>query len=101
MTAGWGGGKFKTADIALIGSHRLGAIAAAAVLMDASGKDGSLAGGFASNGYGDLSPKKYAWRRVCVIGSDVLLMIIRHFGARVGWLCAEVDRSWPTLIHSS
>jgi aquaporin Z len=40
----------------------LGAIAAAAVLyVIASGREGfSLAGGFASNGYGDLSPGKYS-----------------------------------------
>ncbi|MEI9915237.1 MAG: aquaporin Z [Methylovirgula sp.] len=39
----------------------LGAIAAAAVLhVIASGQAGWVAGGFASNGYGDLSPGKYS-----------------------------------------
>jgi len=39
----------------------LGAIAAAAVLhVIASGQPGWVAGGFASNGYGDLSPGKYS-----------------------------------------
>ena len=39
----------------------VGAIAAAAVLyLIASGKAGWVAGGFASNGYGDLSPGKYS-----------------------------------------
>src|ERR1700744_3930169 len=39
----------------------LGAIAAAAVLHGiASGQEGWVAGGFASNGYGDLSPGKYS-----------------------------------------
>jgi aquaporin Z len=39
----------------------LGAIAAAAVLyLIASGKPGFEVGGFASNGYGDLSPGKYS-----------------------------------------
>ena len=38
-----------------------GAVAAAAVLyLIASGKAGWVAGGFASNGYGDLSPGKYS-----------------------------------------
>src|SRR6201994_4326756 len=39
----------------------IGAIVAAAVLwLIASGKPGWVAGGFASNGYGDLSPGKYS-----------------------------------------
>ncbi len=39
----------------------IGAIAAAAVLhVIASGQPGWVAGGFASNGYGDLSPGKYS-----------------------------------------
>lgn len=39
----------------------VGAVAAAAVLyLIASGKPGFEAGGFASNGYGDLSPGKYS-----------------------------------------
>jgi aquaporin Z len=63
VTAGlWAGGKFKTADIIPYWlAQVLGAIVAAGVLyVIASGKDGfSLAGGFASNGYGDLSPGKY------------------------------------------
>ncbi|MEJ1978227.1 MAG: aquaporin [Acetobacteraceae bacterium] len=38
----------------------IGAIAAAAVLwLIASGKPGWVPGGFAANGYGDLSPGKY------------------------------------------
>ena len=38
----------------------IGAIVAAAVLwLIASGKPGWVAGGFAANGYGDLSPGKY------------------------------------------
>src|SRR5271156_333859 len=60
VTAGvWAAGTFKTADVVPYWiAQVLGAIAAAAVLYAiASGKEGfSLAGGFASNGYGDLSP---------------------------------------------
>jgi aquaporin Z len=59
----------------------LGAIAAAAVLyVIASGKDGfSLAGGFASNGYGDLSPGKYSLAACLVtevLATFFFLMII-------------------------
>jgi aquaporin Z len=59
----WAGGKFKTADIVPYWvAQVVGAVAAAAVLyVIASGREGfSLAGGFASNGYGDLSPGKYS-----------------------------------------
>ena len=39
----------------------IGAIAAAAILYAiASGKPGWVPGGFASNGYGDLSPGNYS-----------------------------------------
>lgn len=49
-------------------SQLLGGIAAAAVLyLIASGKDGFSAGGFASNGYGDLSPGGYNLTSALVI----------------------------------
>ncbi len=64
VTAGvWAAGRFKTADIIPYWIVQIaGAIAAAAVLyVIASGREGfSLAGGFASNGFGDLSPGKYS-----------------------------------------
>jgi aquaporin Z len=59
----WAGGRFKTADIVPYWVAQIaGAIVAAAVLyVIASGHEGfSLDGGFASNGYGDLSPGKYS-----------------------------------------
>jgi len=64
VTAGlWASGRFKTGDIIPYWiAQVVGAIVAAAALyVIASGHDGfSLAGGFASNGYGDLSPGKYS-----------------------------------------
>ena len=55
------GGRFSSKELLPYwASQLLGAIAAAAILyLIASGKDGFTAGGFASNGYGDLSPGGY------------------------------------------
>ena len=57
----WAGGRFKSADVLpYIIAQVIGAIIAAAILhFIASGKPGWVADGFASNGYGDLSPGKY------------------------------------------
>ena len=58
----WAGGRFKATDVLpYILAQVAGAIAAAALLyVVASGKPGWVIGGFASNGYGDLSPGKYS-----------------------------------------
>jgi aquaporin Z len=58
----WAGGRFKTADILpYVVAQVAGAIAGAAVLyLIASGKPDFVLGGFASNGYGALSPGKYS-----------------------------------------
>lgn len=59
----WAGGRFKGSDlIPYIIAQVAGAVAAAGVLyLIASGKAGfSLAGGFASNGYGEHSPGGYS-----------------------------------------
>jgi aquaporin Z len=58
----WAGGRFKATDVLpYIITQVAGAIAAAVVLyVIASGKPDWVAGGFASNGYGELSPGKYS-----------------------------------------
>src|SRR5271156_3068439 len=58
----WTSGRFKTAEVVpYIVAQVIGAIAAAAMLfLIASGKPGWVPGGFASNGYGELSPGQYS-----------------------------------------
>lgn len=57
----WAGNRFPANGILpYVITQVVAAVAAAIVLyVIASGKDGFVAGGFASNGYGDLSPGKY------------------------------------------
>ena len=57
----WAGKRIPASDILpYVVAQVVGAIAAAAVLwLIASGKPGFVAGGFASNGYGELSPGGY------------------------------------------
>src|SRR5262249_49721195 len=71
----WAGGRFKTSDvIPYIIAQVLGAIVAAAVLYAiASGKPDWVPAGFASNGYGDLSPGKYG------LASCFLIEVIATF----------------------
>ncbi len=68
----WAGGRFKAGDVVpYIIAQVIGAIVAAAILYAiASGKPDWVAGGFASNGYGDLSPGKYGLG-ACFIGEVV------------------------------
>ncbi len=57
----WAAGRFRGGDVLpYVIAQVVGAVAAAAVLyLIASGKPGFQLGGFAANGYGDLSPGKY------------------------------------------
>jgi aquaporin Z len=102
----WTSGRFKTADVApYIAAQVVGAIAAAAVLfLIASGKPGWVPGGFASNGYGELSPGQYG------LGSCFLTEVVLTFffliiitgctskGAAVGFAGIPIGLAL-TLIH--
>ena len=71
----WSAGRCPTKHVVpYIVAQVVGAICAAAVLwLIASGKPGWVPGGFASNGYGDLSPGKYG------LGSCVVMEFIMTF----------------------
>ena len=64
----WAGGRFETKDLVpYIVAQVIGAVVAAGVLyLIASGKPGFEVGGFASNGFGELSPGKYSLMAVVV-----------------------------------
>jgi aquaporin Z len=83
----------------------IGAIAAAAVLwMIASGKPGWVPGGFAANGYGDLSPGKYSM--AACLGTEFLMTFFFLFiivgttskGAASGFAGIPIGLAL-TLIH--
>ena len=102
----WAAGRFKASDVLpYLFAQVLGAIVAAAVLYAiASGKPGWVPEGFASNGYGDLSPGKYS------LGSCFLIEVIATFfflyviigttskGAAVGFAGIPIGLCL-TLIH--
>jgi aquaporin Z len=70
----WAGRRFPASDlVTYIIAQVAGAIVAPAILyLIASGKEGfSLTGGLASNGYGSLSPGKYALH-ACFVAEVVL-----------------------------
>jgi len=102
----WTSGRFKTAEVVpYIVAQVIGAIAAAAVLfLIASGKPDWVPGGFASNGYGDLSPGHYSVGS-CFVAEAVLtfffLIIITGCtskGAAVGFAGIPIGLAL-TLIH--
>lgn len=76
----WIGGRFEGKDlIPYIISQVLGGIAAAGILYVIATGNGSAIGGFATNGYGDLSPGKYSMTAalVCeVVMTFIFLLVI-------------------------
>ena len=103
----WTSGRFKTAEvIPYIVAQVVGAIAAAAVLIAiASGKPGWEPGGFASNGYGALSPGQHQPCGVLRCGGDldvllpgVIITGCTSKGAAVGFAGIPIGLAL-TLIH--
>ncbi|EQB32303.1 hypothetical protein M529_10905 [Sphingobium ummariense RL-3] len=103
----WAGGRFAARDLpAYIVAQVLGAVAGAGMLyLIASGKaDFSLAGGFASNGFGDHSPGGYALAAafVCeVVLTFAFLFVIMgatHGAAPRGFAPLAIGLAL-TLIH--
>jgi len=102
----WAAGRFRSADVVgYVIVQVLGAIAAAAVLyLIASGKAGWTPDGFASNGYGDLSPGKYSLAACLVteiIATFFFLFVIigaTSKGAAVGFAGIPIGLCL-TLIH--
>ena len=102
----WAGGRFKSTDVLpYIIAQVIGAIVAAAILyLIAGGKPDWVMGGFASNGYGDLSPGKYS------LGAGLIGEIVATFfflfviigttskGAAVGFAGIPIGLCL-TLIH--
>ncbi len=100
------GGRFQAKDAAgYIAAQVVGGIVAGAVLyFIASGKAGFVAGGFASNGYGDLSPGKYGLASAFVIEvvmTAIFLFVIMgatHKDAAAGFAPIAIGLCL-TLIH--
>jgi aquaporin Z len=102
----WASGRFKGAEVLpYIVAQVVGAVIAAAILyVIASGKPGWILEGFASNGYGALSPGKYGLV-ACFVGEAVatfffLFVIIGSTskGAAVGFAGIPIGLCL-TLIH--
>ena len=107
MTLGlWSAGRCPTKNvIPYIIAQVVAAIAAAAVLYYiASGKPDWVAGGFASNGFGELSPGKYAME-ACFVAEFILTFFFLFIiigttskGAAVGFAGIPIGLAL-TLIH--
>ena len=102
----WAGGRFEAKDLpGYIISQVLGGLAGAGVLyLIASGKAGFEIGGFASNGYGELSPGGYSMTAALVtevVMTFMFLMIIlgaTHKNAAAGFGGLAIGLAL-TLIH--
>ena len=103
----WAGGRFPGKSLLpYIVTQVIGAVVAAAVLyVIASGKAGfDVAGGFASNGYGDHSPGKYSLvsALVCEVVMTFMFVIVilgaTHARAPVGFAGIAIGLAL-TLIH--
>ena len=100
------GGRFSAAEApGYIVAQVLGGIAGAAILfVIASGKPGFELGGFAANGYGDLSPGKYGLVAafVCEVVMTAFFLIVilgaTHRSAPVGFAGIAIGLCL-TLIH--
>jgi len=103
----WAGGRFPGSQLVpYVIAQVLGAIVGAGVLyLIASGKaDFSLAGGFASNGFGEHSPGKYSFAAalVCELVMTFMFLIVilgaTHTRAPVGFAGVAIGLAL-TLIH--
>ena len=102
----WAGGRFSTGELLpYIVAQVLGGIAGAGILyLIASGQTGFEAGGFASNGFGELSPGKYSMMAVLitevVMTAMFLLIILGSTDARAPAGFAPIAIGLGlTLIH--